>query len=287
MIIIKLWGGIGNQLFQYVFGQYLRFKNNQDVRYDDNAYYSVDKLRKRELDVIDSSIKYDKSCIFSKYRGLKNRILRYLYQMNPRNHYISEQDKLPSHLIKDRVYFFQGYWQNYIYYKWIIDNVPDFKIELESFPDELSLFRKTIVSETDSVSLHIRRGDYFLPHNIKVYGVCNSRYYQEAIDYIKRKLKSARFFVFTDDVQWVQKNICLDGNTVIIPNYNISQFAYIELMSLCHHHIISNSSFSWWGAVLNERRDSYVICPNRWTNTSNKTIALDKWIKIPVVNDEA
>ena len=137
-----------------------------------------------------------------------------------------------------------------------------------------------IESCPQSASIHIRRGDYFSPKNVSVYGVCTEDYYHKAIGLIKNKELKVRFFVFTDDIEWVKEHIQLDDDMLIVPNYDISQFAYIELMSLCKHHIISNSSFSWWGAVLNEQDDATVICPSKWTLTSDKTIALDKWMKL-------
>lgn len=285
MVIVKLWGGIGNQLFQFVFGQYLHYRYNQEVKYDINTYISVDKLRKREIDAVNNIIEYDARCIFSRYRGVKNRILRYIFQLNPKKHFVSEESEIPSLFQEGDLYFFQGYWQDIKYYEWLRNNVLDFKIESILFPKELDLFKEDIIKHVNSVSLHIRRGDYFLPQNIGVYGVCNSRYYEEAINLIKRIIADVKIYVFTDDIEWVKHNIKIGNDYVIIPNYNISQFAYIELMSLCHHHIISNSSFSWWGAVLNEKEDAVVVSPDRWTNTSTVTIALDKWTKISVVNE--
>lgn len=285
MVIVKLWGGIGNQLFQYVFGQYLRNKFNQDVRYDNNAYVSVDKLRKSEIDAICNSVDYDNRCLFSKSRGIKNRLLRCLYQMKIGNHFISEESVVPTVYNERHLYFFQGYWQDIKYYEWLRKEIPGFKMESKLFPKELDVFKDDIIEHVNSVSLHIRRGDYFLPQNIGTYGVCNLRYYEDAISLIKGQLENVKIYVFADDIDWVKNNFKIGDDLVIIPNYNISQFAYIELMSLCHHHIISNSSFSWWGAVLNEKEDAVVVCPDRWTNTSDATIALDKWIKISVVNE--
>lgn len=280
MIIVKIWGGIGNQLFQYVLGQYLHYCYHQEVKYDDNSFVSTDKLRKRELDAIDSVITWDNHCSFSKYRGIKGRFLRYCYQLLPKHHYIGINEKIPKRLYDNNEYFFQAYWQDYKYYKWLIDNVPSFKVRSKNFPKELNEIKTMIESCPQSASIHIRRGDYFSPENVSVYGVCTEDYYHKAISLIKNKESKVRFFVFTDDIEWVKENIQLDDNMFIVPNYDISQFAYIELMSLCRHHIISNSSFSWWGAVLNEQNGAMVICPSKWTLTSDKTIALKKWMKL-------
>ena len=279
-IIVKLWGGIGNQLFQFVFGQYLRYRYGLDVYYDNNSYISVDHLRKGEVDFLDFKIKYDNSCTFSKYRGIKNRLLRYFFQADPRHHFITENSDLPSSYKNGHLYYFQGYWQNYKYYDWMTRNVSSFEIKSKIIPVELEPYRVLISKCEESVSLHVRRGDYFSPENIKVYGVCDEHYYMNAVSKITDMLGTPHFFVFTDDPDWVIENIELDERFTLIKNYDISQFAYIELMSMCKHHIISNSSFSWWGTVLDEGKDSIVISPEKWTNINSPDMILESWIKL-------
>ena len=281
MIIVKVWGGIGNQLFQYVFGQYLHHKSGQDVYYDDGAYISNDKLRNSELNAIDATIVFKNECIFSRYRGVKNRLLKFFFQLHPYHHLVSEGQGAitevynPSHL-----YFFQGYWQDFKYYKWLMDNVPSFKLQLKAMPSELEEIQGLIRKSCSSVSIHIRRGDYFTPKYVKLYGVCDATYYEKALDYLITKNPELNVFVFTDDIEWVKKNIHFKVPYTIVPNYDVSQFAYIELMSKCTHHIISNSSFSWWGAVINESENAIVISPSKWKLNTYKTIALEKWIKM-------
>lgn len=280
MIIVKVWGGIGNQLFQYVFGQYLYYRFHYEVSYDGNSFISTDKMRKKELDALDSAIKWNNHCNFSKFRGIRGRLLRYCYQLLPKHHYIGINEIIPKRIYDNDEYFFQAYWQDYKYYKWLIDNVPSYKIESKCFPQELKEVKMMIESCPYSVSIHIRRGDYFSPKNVSVYGVCTEDYYHKAIELIKNRIPGAIFFVFSDDIEWVKDHIHLDNDAVIVPNYEVSQFSYIELMSLCKHHIISNSSFSWWGAVLNEQSDAIVICPSKWKLTTDKTIALKNWMKL-------
>lgn len=280
MIIVKIWGGIGNQLFQYVFGQYLHYRYQQEVRYDDNAFVSVDKLRKRELDALSADIEYENRCIFSRFRGIKNRLLRYGFQLNPKHHFIQEGKSLPVAFNEKHIYFFQGYWQDVKYYNWLKENVPDFELRSKLFPKELESLREQIVSTSNSVSIHVRRGDYFSPENIGRYGVCTKEYFSEAIRKVKEVIDSPCFFVFSDDLDWVKANIDLEDSMYVVPNYPIPQFSYIELMSLCRHHIISNSSFSWWGSVLRSQLDTFVISPKQWMRDSKSTIALDGWLKI-------
>lgn len=280
MIIIKVWGGIGNQLFQYVFGQYLRYKYGQEVYYDDNSYISTDKLRKKELDALDADIQYNNECEFSRYRGIKNRFMRFLFQINPIHHYIQEGMKSPEKFKSNHIYFFQGYWQDIKYYEWLKNNVPSFTIHANHIPEELSNLYNEIKSNDNSISIHVRRGDYFLPENVKTYGVCDSSYFERAMASMDTFAPGAKLYIFSDDPTWVKNNIKLDSDSTFVPNYPISQFAYIELMSLCKYHIISNSSFSWWAAVINEQVDSKTICPAKWTLTSDSTIALEKWVKL-------
>lgn len=280
MIIVKVWGGIGNQLFQYVFGQYLKHRYGQEVYYDNNSFISTDKQRKPELYAVDPEMIYDNRCSFSKTRGVKNRILRFMFLMHPKHHYITEGSPIPQNYKTDHVYFFQGYWQNIKFYEWLQSNVPSFTIRSQEWPTELTEIRKQIEATENSASIHVRRGDYFKPENVKIYGVCDSTYFEKGLEVITKQVSNTKLFVFSDDLQWVKDNLQMPEDAVFVPNYEVSQFAYIELMSLCKHHIISNSSFSWWGAVLNERKDAYVISPKKWTLTSPQTIALDKWTKI-------
>lgn len=283
MIVIRVWGGIGNQLFQYVFGEYLRHRFAQIVKYDDGSFDGVELLRKRELDILDTEIMYDATYAFSRCRGLKNRVLRTIFQLNPQKHLIIEgRSSLPNKFKKNHLYYFQGYWQTSEYYEWLKQNVPGFEIKAKYVPQELQKWKGMIAASSESVSVHIRRGDYFLPHNINTYGVCTKDYYHNALKYILTTFSGAKFFVFTDDIDWVRNNINFPTDSTIVPNHEISQFAYIELMSCCKHHIISNSSFSWWGAVLNEQNGAMVITPNKWTLVSDKSIALSDWIKMKV-----
>lgn len=280
MIIVKVWGGIGNQLFQYVFGQYLHHRFGEEVCYDDNSFVSVDRLRKRELDALSANVVYDNRCVFSRHRGMSNRLLRFMFQLSPRHHFIKEGHPLPKIYHASHVYFFQGYWQDINYYEWLQENVPSFAISSRRFPKELEEIKKLILSVSESTSVHVRRGDYFTPKLINTFGVCDAPYFERAMKKVLEEKPMTQFFVFSDDLEWVKNNVSLPETAVLVPNYEISQFAYIELMSLCRNHIISNSSFSWWGAVLNNQVGTMVISPRRWLLTTDRTIAKKEWIKI-------
>lgn len=280
MIIVKIWGGIGNQLFQYVFGQYLHYKYGQEVRYDDNSYVSNDKLRKSELLVLSQEITFDNRCTFSRFRGVKNRMMRIGFQLHPKHHYIAEGNAVPEVYKQNHLYFFQGYWQDYKYYEWLREHVRNFRLASRRIPGVLQPMKELIKESGEGVSVHVRRGDYFKPENIRKFGVCDASYFEKAIQQIEQKKKAPTFFFFSDDLEWVKNNINIPKNSVLIPNYDVDQFLYIELMSFCKHHIISNSSFSWWGAVINPDKEAITICPSRWILTSDNTIALERWTKL-------
>ena len=231
MIIVRIWGGIGNQLFQYVFCQYLKYKYGQEVKYDDNAFFSVDKLRKRELNALDMPIDYDNSCGFSKHKGVRNRLGKFLFLLNPKHHFLDWTTKLPESYNYGDLYFIQGYWQEYRYIEWLRNNVPSFKLRSSKFPIELDVLKEKIESEPNAVSVHVRRGDYFAPENVKLYGVCDANYYEQAVKELCSRVSNQTIYVFSDDLDWVNENVHFDAPVTYIPNYDISQFAYIELMS--------------------------------------------------------
>ena len=279
MIIVRLWGGLGNQLFQYAFGQYLAKRFKVDVAYDVASFGTSDILRKLEVKGIVPNFK-EYNASFSKYTGVKNRVLRLCYQMS--NTFIDENffslDNLDKIVTRKGDVYLQGYWQNERYAQCLLQSNICSMWQTSCCLKQLEL---QIKESKFSISVHVRRGDYFSPKNVGIYGVCDADYYNRAASIIAEKSNGdALFFVFSDDIDWVKTNIPLPQNTVYIPNYDVPQFSYIYLMSLCHANIISNSTFSWWGAYLNMNLETIVISPKKWTLKTNETIALDRWIKI-------
>lgn len=279
MYIVRLWGGIGNQLFQYAFGEFLRYNYNLDVRYDIASFGNSDKLREYELAIIAPNLPTVSNIRFSRYRGIVNRCLRALYSV--KNKFVIERD-FTSEIIENRrkisEIYLQGYWQEEKYAKILIEK--NLYLPQYEFPLELEAIKMQILSSRNSVALHVRRGDYFNPKNVGTWGVCNVDYYEKAISYVEGLKGDCHIFVFSDDLKWVKDNLKFEGQVTFVPNYNVSQYWYIYLMSLCGNNIISNSSFSWWGAYLNNKNDKIVISPSKWNLKTNKTLALDNWVKI-------
>lgn len=283
-IIVRLWGGIGNQLFQYSFGEYLRNTKSVRVEYDCNSFGNSDKLRKLEIESAVGSIPITTENVISRYTGVINRVIRCIYNIN--NKFISEkkfsEEKFDLLTQRKGEVYLQGYWQKQLYASWAL-NSGTLNLSKMSLPIELQDYYQKITAEEETVSLHIRRGDYFIPRYIKKFGVCSPKYYQDSITYLQNKIKiNIKIFVFSDDPQWVIKNIKLPSDSIFIKNYEVPQASYIYLMSLCKYNIISNSSFSWWGAFLNRNPCKIVISPEKWTLDSDKTLALSEWVKLSV-----
>lgn len=281
IVTIRLSSGLGNQLFQYAFALYLKQECNVRVQFDSNCF-TFDESREIEIDLINSEIGISKnSQLFTNFQSINYRLRLLLFKINPINRYFDDQKIFEKNIIDNsKNYYFDGYWQTDFYIS-KIKNKTDFFKPKGLIPLFIEEYFNQIIN-CNSVVLHVRRGDYFSPLYINRYGVCNTNYYLRAIDYIRNKVNSPVFFVFSDDLDWVKDNLVLPEKTVFIKNEKINSFWYILLMSKAKHNIISNSSFSWWGAYLNSNEDKIIISPHKWMLDTNSTIALDDWIKIQV-----
>lgn len=131
------------------------------------------------------------------------------------------------------------------------------------------------INETESISLHVRRGDYV--SNLKAsseHGVCSIDYYKKAIEHIKSKIKDKKnicFFLFSDDPIWVKDNMTFINDEIVVIDFNNEEKSHedMRLMSACKHNIIANSSFSWWGAWLNNNQEKIVVAPEKWFKVDN------------------
>ena len=141
------------------------------------------------------------------------------------------------------------------------------------------------ISSCESVSLHIRRGDFVSnARTSTIHGTCNLNYYYRCVEEITKNVKNPHFFIFTDDTGWVSKNVKLSyPATVIDHNGRKKSYEDLMLMSLCSHNIIANSSFSWWGAWLNRNPNKMVFAPLRWfakDDISTRDLIPEKWRRI-------
>lgn len=139
-----------------------------------------------------------------------------------------------------------------------------------------------LILKTNSVSIHVRRGDYLSDPALG--NLISKQYYIDAINYIKNKVNNPTYFIFSNDIEWCRQNLDLENCYYIDWNKGKESYRDMQLMSLCKHNIIPNSSFSWWGAWLNNNLEKIVVAPQRWINPkvqqSDIDIVPETWIKI-------
>ena len=290
MIITKLKGGIGNQMFQYAAGKALAEHHGVEMKLDisdfqfyTNRWFSLNHFNINAEIATDEDISKfigknkSKSLMILRERlgrllPLKRRKIYY----EPHFHYDNKFFNLPAHI------YINGYWQSDKYFNNIKSSILkefSFKEPLEGLNKELS---EKILS-CKSVSIHIRRGDYVSNRlTYFTHGVCGIEYYINAINSIAKQVDEPHFFVFSDEPEWTMQNIKSAYPTSYI-SHNLKQndFEDMRLMSLCRHHIIANSSFSWWGAWLCNNQNKIVIAPKKWFNeykADTKDLYPEDWI---------
>ena len=266
-------GGLGNQMFQYAIGLSVSLKNNvkyeidlQKMKNYDLRDFSLNKFN-ISADVCDKSI--SKKFKSNKYKEFIEKVLnRFGVYLGDKFYEKNEFYYDKSVFFMDKVYL-KGYWQSFKYF------VPIRNIILEEFSlkkdlsNENSNTLEKIKSKKESVALHIRRGDYISnSKNNKLYNVVGLDYYKEAVEIVNKKIKNPTFFIFSDDIDWVAENLKISGEVFYASNkkVNIPEEELI-LMSKCKHNIIANSTFSWWGAWLNQNSNKNVIAPKCWMST--------------------
>jgi hypothetical protein len=306
MILIRLMGGLGNQMFQYAFGKKLALKNNASIYFDtfllhdhsSDDPYSVH--REFELDVFKFPVKFVSKHESEKFNGrpsahflgkIQNRIIRSFKPLR----LIIEPDRAfhPEILDTPDNYCFVGSWQSYKYFEDIrSDVIKDFEIkeELLCHPNYTHYYER-IKGAACPVSMQIRRGDYVSnPVYRDILGAQNIDYYKKAYFFLLKKNPDITLFVFSDEIEWCKKNIKFTDKLVFVEQEKSKRgvASDLKLMTLCFHHIISNSSFSWWGAWLGEYSNKIVCVPLNWVNPKYsdnfKIHAIDNipndWIRI-------
>ena len=275
-IKLKLTGGLGNQMFQFATGYSIAKKKNIELNLDLSWFNRRNLHNGFELDnVFDiySKINFlNKPFSFKRFK-LKELFIKidrtYKTFDEPYFHYTSEIDNIPEHS------FLRGYWQSEIYFKEYKNEIKNIFTFNRSLNGENNKIAQDIINNK-SVSIHIRRGDFLLKRNHK-HQVDLTKYYSEAIKIVKKNYTSPKFYIFTDDFDWVSKNNLINSNYVFVNiNQGMNSFIDMQLMSLCNINILANSSFSWWGAWLNNNNDKTIFAPKNWF--SDKSINTDDLI---------
>ncbi|MBA2611420.1 MAG: alpha-1,2-fucosyltransferase [Bacteroidetes bacterium] len=294
MIVVKLIGGLGNQLFQYAAGIALANYHKTEL-FLDISYLNADTKgaytkRKFELDKFNITAKladikilenfnFDENIFRMRLKklspGLFNKMIFNEHQFNFHNNFL----KLPN------TTYLNGYWQSEKYFNsFRVKLLEEITLTMPLSEEALAVDGK--IREVNSVSLHVRRGDFVsLKSANHFHGHLDIDYYKLAFEKINTKIKDATYFIFSDDMDWCKANFDFIPSKKFVDGEmnNISTHEELILMSHCRHNIIANSSFSWWGAWLNQNSDKIVIAPKNWF--ADKTINTNdlipgNWIKI-------
>lgn len=274
MIIIKLIGGLGNQLFQYAAGRRLASVHNTKLKLDVSGFetytlhaYTLNHFRITAPEATDAEITALKG---RERKGFAGKIARRLAQFGlwpKKPRYVKEPESgfnfgvlgLPDNI------YLEGYWQSEKYFKdreELIRREYVLRAPLSPVSRKAS---KTILG-SNSISIHVRRADYVTDEKSRrTYGILGMEYYDKAIKELAKRIAAPHFFIFSDDIPWIREHFKL-GFPASYMDFNGPEKNYedLHLMSLCKHHIIANSSFSWWGAWLGTNRGKIVFAPEHW-----------------------
>ena len=296
MIIANLVGGLGNQMFQYacarslaadlelplkvsldMFKAYASFHNGPelerafslelDIAHPDDLRRMIGMMR-----VLPTVRRALASKVLAPLRGK-----RFITE-----HHFSYWDGLLDQARTGG--YLQGYWQSeryFVKHAASIRNDFTFRQPQTEYNSELA----RTIRDCVAVSIHVRRGDYVSDaKTLSVYGTCTPEYYFKAIEYLCQGIPDARLFVFSDDPKWVAEVLVPRYPGLVLVEHNRGDSSYndMRLMSMCRHHIIANSSFSWWGAWLNSSKNKIVVAPRLWflNGTNDCDLIPSSWIRV-------
>ena len=287
MRIVNIFGGLGNQMFQYALIKILEEKFHETVLADTHLFHDYSRHNGLEIEHIFSiqlqlaSKKEIKKLAFYTSSYKVHKVLKWLHIKKPTT--ITEVLSKPYHqdVFRKKDTYYDGYWQDPKYYKEIRTQLTDcfqFKLPLDS-KNKKTLYS---INSCPSVGIHIRRGDYLKKSRYR--GVCDEEYYIKAIHLIQQKMEYPHFYFFSNDIAWCKDNLTsiIEGNDYTFVDWNKGPNSYVDmqLMSECRALIIANSSFSWWAAYLNKVAET-IIAPKKWFNaTPPLQIQLKDWILI-------
>lgn len=306
MIIVKISGGLGNQLFQYAMAKAISLKLNRKLYIDRSWYNDVLLLEdyndknattRREYLLNEFALKTKTKSdyylnwikrlqVYSKrsklFRQLMNSILNKLAfkEFNYQNFSLDDIAISPQVILS-------GHWQNNkLIEDYKIDIIEELQLANNILESSIKILNE--IENAHSVSIHFRRGDYLSkPNSSKLHATCSKEYYQTCIDKMDKLIDNPQYFIFSDEIEWVRTNMDLPQNAIFIDD-NTQAHEHLHLMSCCKHQITANSTFSWWAAWMNKNSDKIVFTPKYWyyDNKLNNTIIRipEEWIKINNLN---
>lgn len=273
MIITRLIGGLGNQLFQYALGRHLADIHRTELKLDISGFQTY-TLHKYSLGVFNIAENFatdeDVERLTARKAGALEKLHTGLFGRKPK--------RASTHIREKKVFRFdkrilkspdnvllEGYWQSEKYFKAVSDILrKEFTVRSPQAGKDKEV--ADVMASKEAVCVHIRRGDYVTNEKTReVHGVCSLNYYSRCMDRMSETIKEPHFFVFSDDPRWARENVKHACPVTIVDHNNADRnYEDLRLMSQCKHYIIANSSFSWWGAWLNASEEDVVFAPRVW-----------------------
>ena len=301
MIITRTSGGLGNQLFQYALGKSLALQNDTELVLDTSWHESAEAHNPpREFALRHFAVNFrTMEHADEKALGLPNmsstnlaaKVCRRLFRLResrkpltgrrfiiePHYHFF------PDILAIDHDCYLAGDWQSERYFSAHESTIrKEFTLKHPLSPSAQAFFEH--IKKTNSIALHIRRGDYAHTKATNAFhGLCSPEYYAQAVTVITKTVLEPTLYIFSDDIVWAKENLTFPYPTVFVDDPSIPAYEALALMGACAHQVIANSSFSWWGAWLNQNPEKIVVAPKQWfaTNTiSTADLIPDSWIRI-------
>lgn len=288
-VIIKMNGGLGNQMFQWAVARMIETTTDMDV-YLDMSYFKKKYARPYQLKVFKCEPKFVeglwtklKLALIWTFRDFLHWEKTFGYTL-----YSEKQFSFDNGInrITPNTYI-EGFFQSDLYFNCIEAQIrDDFRYTVIPSEENNKMITK-IMQNSPSIGIHVRRGDYVKKDkNVETYAQCSVEYYQRAVEYIVEQLdgKEPVLFFFSDDIPWARRNLKFPYKSIYVShNKGKNSYEDMRLMTYCSHNIIANSSFSWWGAWLNDKPTKIVVAPKKWFNDDNivQTDATPKeWIRL-------
>lgn len=298
MIITRLIGGLGNQMFQYAIARSIAHVNKTDIKLDVSVYESHEgwialprHYELKNLNIIENVANMRE---IEEIKGKNRRFQSILEKIpfrssNRLNCYYKEKEEFYCDSkvfgLKGSIYL-EGYFQTEKYFKNIEELIKnDFMVRTEADETNQSLLDK--IRSSNAVAVHVRRGDNTPTDSI--HGVCSSNYYRKGIEIIAEEIADPHFFIFSNDAKWAKRNLQTHFPSTYVSHNGIDKgYEDMRLMRNCKHFLIANSTFSWWGAWLSRNPDKIVLAPKRWFKKpgyrNTRDLIPESWRQIDLVS---
>lgn len=259
---VSLSGGIGNQLFQFAAGLSLCSQLDAELVLNLSWYGRKTSAAQRKMQ-LHYFVEVDK---FQTHSTSIHPTIDRMKRIAQGYKIVNEAEYDPERFLlirTNRNVVMNGYWQSERYFS-AVSSLLRASIKQDDFTSKSANDLAESIKSSKCIGIHVRRGDYVTdPKTRAVHGVCDRAYFLDAVRFIKERNEVDSLIVFSDDTEWCQNNLEFEFRTKIIDE-SICDVDQLKLLSLCGHHIISNSSFSWWAAWLGSKPEQNVVYPTSW-----------------------